>query len=168
MKKITSHGLTGKTYEVDPKDLIWRPSAYGILIKDNKILVSKQWDGYDLPGGGVDLNETLEQGVIREVWEETGLEGEVIDIIHSQTTFFTPDHSPKHKGEHWNCPLSYFLVKQTGGELSIDNFDDEEQDYAEMAEWMPLEQVSCSKFINSVDTPMVVNKALKYIKLYEI
>jgi len=43
-----------------------RPPAYGL---------------YTLPGGGVELGETLEEAVIREVREETGLEIAPIDLV---------------------------------------------------------------------------------------
>jgi hypothetical protein len=36
------------------------------LIENNKILLSKQFDGYDFPGGGVNLDETLEETCARE------------------------------------------------------------------------------------------------------
>ena len=72
-KKVTCHDIDGNTYEVDSKDLKFRPSIYGILIRDNKILLLPQWDGYDFPGAGLDVHETLEEGLIREFSEETGL-----------------------------------------------------------------------------------------------
>ena len=34
----------------------------------------------DLPGGFIDMNETGEEGVSREVWEETGLKVEKSDL----------------------------------------------------------------------------------------
>ncbi|WP_337860009.1 NUDIX hydrolase [Ferroplasma sp.] len=50
----------------------------GIIIKDNKILLGKRRDEPDrgkwaIPGGKLELNETLEEGLKREMLEETGL-----------------------------------------------------------------------------------------------
>ena len=41
-----------------------------ILAQDR---VSKDWPGLTFPGGHVEDNETIEQSVIREIKEETGL-----------------------------------------------------------------------------------------------
>ncbi|MFH1233252.1 MAG: NUDIX domain-containing protein [Patescibacteria group bacterium] len=50
---------------------------YGIFIKDGNILVINKSRGpymgkYDLPGGGLDFDETTEQCLEREIDEETG------------------------------------------------------------------------------------------------
>jgi 8-oxo-dGTP diphosphatase len=54
----------------------------GIVIKDNKILLGRRRDEPDrgkwaIPGGKLELNETLEEGLKREMLEETGL---IVDV----------------------------------------------------------------------------------------
>ncbi len=139
-KKITCVDLNGKKYEVKSSKLKFRPSVYGVLIEDGKILLSKQWNGYDFPGGGVEIDETIEQALKREFWEETGVKIEIIKPIHRETSYFYPGHSKKHKDEYWNCPLIYFLVKKVNGEISKDNLDEEELNYADMPEWIDLDR----------------------------
>jgi 8-oxo-dGTP diphosphatase len=163
MKKIICSDIERKTHEVEVDRLIFRPSVYGIFIEDNKILLSKQYDGYDFPGGGVDLHETMQEATVREVFEETGLKVEVGEVIAAETSFFYPKHSKKHEGEYWNCPLIYFVVKKTGGELSIENFDEEEKTYAAMAEWIDLSEIKNIKFINSIDSVAVIERAVKLL-----
>lgn len=52
--------------------------AYGILIDNGKILLIKKSKGaykglYDLPGGGIEFGETIEEALKRELMEETGV-----------------------------------------------------------------------------------------------
>ncbi len=53
-----------------------------IVVRDEKILMEKvhffERDFYTLPGGGIEEGETPEQAVLRELKEETGLEGKII------------------------------------------------------------------------------------------
>lgn len=58
----------------------------GVVIFENKILLVKrgiepakgQWA---LPGGYLDWDETAEEGVLREVREEAGVKGEIVEFL---------------------------------------------------------------------------------------
>ncbi len=73
---------------------------------------------------------------------------------------FIPVHSAKHKHEYWNCPLIYYLVQKVGGEISKDNFDEEEKEYADLPEWIDLDKIEEIKFMNSIDSVRVIKKAI--------
>ncbi len=51
------------------------PSAAGIIVRNGKVLLLKlsYYKGYGLPGGILSGEETAEEGVKREIREETGL-----------------------------------------------------------------------------------------------
>lgn len=60
-------------------------------------------DYVETPGGGININETPSQAVIREVKEETGCESEIIDIIGIVEDYYNLIH--RHNINY------YFLVK---------------------------------------------------------
>ena len=70
----------GKEYLL-PKDkkIKWRPSASALVVKNEKILMikAKQHGKWELPGGGIELGETIKEGLEREVYEETGISKEI-------------------------------------------------------------------------------------------
>ena len=56
------------------------------IFRDSRVLIVRRSRPpahglYTLPGGGVELGETLEQAVIREVREETALEIEPVELV---------------------------------------------------------------------------------------
>lgn len=150
--------MDNRRYEVGPEKLIFRPSVYGILIEDGKILLSKLWDKYEFPGGGVNIDETLEEALIREFEEETGIRVKPLFPVLAITNFFHPAHSAIHKAEYWNCPLIYFVVEKIGGDISIANLDEEEKAYASPAEWIDLELAKSLPFCNFISALEVLDK----------
>ena len=58
--QITCLDIKGNKSKVPVSKLTFRPSVYGVIIKNGSILLSRQWDGYDFPGGGIKIGETIE------------------------------------------------------------------------------------------------------------
>ena len=106
-----------------------------IIIQNGKILIVKRSsepgkDKWSVPGGLVELGETVEQAVVREVKEECGLDVEVdrlIDVVDSMTF----DENGKLK---YHFVILDFFVKIKGGKLRPG-------DDAKEAIWVPLEEV---------------------------
>jgi ADP-ribose pyrophosphatase YjhB (NUDIX family) len=85
----------------------------GILIERGKILIVKQrvtpGRAWSLPGGRLENGETLEQGVVREVLEETGLSANVVKLLYLCDK---PDASP---------PILHitFLLERESGKITL-------------------------------------------------
>jgi len=106
-----------------------------IIIQNGKILIVRRGSEpgkgkWSVPGGLVELGETVEQTVVREVKEECGLDVEVdrlIDVVDSMTF----DGNGKLK---YHFVILDFFVKLKGGELKPG-------DDAKEALWVPVEEV---------------------------
>lgn len=156
---VTCVDIDGNTYETPADTLIWRPSAYGIVIKDGCVLLSKQFGNrYDLPGGGVELGEDLKAAVVREVKEETGIDVRDPQVVGLENNFFHAAHATK---ESYHSILIYYACEYAGGELSTDGFDEWEKKYAEMAEWIPLSEIDNLVLASSMDFRPYIKQAAR-------
>lgn len=85
----------------------------GILIENGKILLVKQKvnekRNWSLPGGKLERGETLEQAIIREMKEETGLDVEILKLLYICDSSAT-DNTLLH---------ITFLLNRKNGELSL-------------------------------------------------
>jgi mutator protein MutT len=99
-----------------------------LLIKRAHEPLKGQWS---LPGGRVELGETLEQAVAREVQEETGLDvdvGPIVDVLDRIT------RDEDGRVEH-HYVLVDFVCRPSGGILSSASD-------ADAVEWAPLEALA--------------------------
>jgi 8-oxo-dGTP pyrophosphatase MutT (NUDIX family) len=84
---------------------------------------------WSLPKGHIELGETAEQTAIREVAEETGIQGGVLAALGRIDYWFVTDGRRVHKTVH------HYLMRFLGGELS-----DEDVEVAEVA-WVPIPEL---------------------------
>ena len=72
-----------------------RPTVDSIVVRGGRVLlVRRKWPppGFALPGGFVDVGETLEQAVCRETLEETGLRVTKLRQLHA---YSDPKRDPR-------------------------------------------------------------------------
>lgn len=158
MPNVTCVDIDGNKYEVSADQLRWRPSAYGIMIKDGCLLVSPQFEGYDLPGGGVELGETLEQALLREIKEESGIDAKEARLLTCEHSFFVLAGS--EKGVYVQSLLFYYACNYAGGQLSTAGFTEDEKIYNQPPEWLPLEKLDDINIASSFDWRPLVKQLL--------
>jgi 8-oxo-dGTP diphosphatase len=103
-----------------PRDYPDRPivGVGAVILRENKVLLVRrgveplrgQWS---LPGGMLELGETLRQGVQREVLEETGLRVDAKEVLDVFDSIF-PDAQGKAQ---FHYVIIDFLCVLCGGEL---------------------------------------------------
>ncbi len=82
-----------------------------------------------LPKGHPEEGETIQQAAVREVAEETGIEGRILAELGVIDYWFATSDRRVHKFVH------HYLLEATGGELTIENDPDHE---AIDVAWLPL------------------------------
>ncbi|HMT19592.1 MAG TPA: NUDIX domain-containing protein [Candidatus Saccharibacteria bacterium] len=100
-----------------------RKAARAIIVENNRILVMRRLKAgnqyYTLVGGGIKDDETMEQGVAREVKEETGL-----DVTSAQLVYVELHPEPYNEQYIFLCQVAPHAV-----EISV-AADSEEQKLA--------------------------------------
>jgi len=111
-------------------------SAGGIVFRKtgNKTLVllcqHSGHHGWVFPKGHIDKGETKEQTALREVVEETGINGKIIKTLEPIQYWFVQDKEKIKK------TVYYFLMEYASG--NIENHDDE----MENVEWLTIDDVA--------------------------
>jgi ADP-ribose pyrophosphatase YjhB (NUDIX family) len=97
-----------------------------LLIRRGREPAKGQWS---LPGGLLELGESLEEGVRREVKEETGLEVEPLELVELINRVL-------RQGERvqYHYVIADYLCRVTGGVLRASS-DAEEVRWTERCEW---------------------------------
>lgn len=86
----------------------------GVVIENGRALLIRRateplLGHWSIPGGTLELGESLQAGVARELREETGLEVRVLDLIEVFDRIF-PSEAPGQTAENRNPRFHYVIV----------------------------------------------------------
>jgi 8-oxo-dGTP pyrophosphatase MutT (NUDIX family) len=153
-RTVTAKSISGEETQVKAQDLSLALSIYAVVVRDGKILISPQWkeNGYDFPGGHIELGEEHFDALVREAKEETGFTVAPNKIIGMFTSFFTHPHTKVHQ----HSIQVYYSAEIISGEISVDGFDEDEKQYAKAARFVTLDELKSMEFINTIQEPLRV------------
>ena len=126
--------LTFKTEEG-----IFNCRVCAVFLHEGKLLVigGQQPPYYYLPGGRVQLHETMETAVLREIREELGVEAKILRPLWLNQGFFVEDVT----GERFHELCLYFLMDASETDLLSrgDIFEQREGKKIHTFHWLPID-----------------------------
>jgi len=128
-----------------------RLAAYAVIVDDHDRVLLALWNEaaqplWTLPGGGVELQESVEEGAVREVREETGYDVELGRLLGVDTLVVPPEERTVDRGRWFKGIRVVFEATIIGGQLrvEVDGTTDE-------ARWFPLSEVAELPRVELVD-----------------
>ena len=135
---------------MDFTDYDTRLGAYAVVVQEGRLLLALFNElavpTWTLPGGGVELSETVQDAVVREVREETGYDVALGRILAVDTSVVPPEERLRPTERPLKSLRVLYEAHVTGGELrhELDGTTDE-------ARWIPLGEVPSLQRVAYVD-----------------
>lgn len=129
----------------------------GIIIKDDKILVheGKKFNGFCFPGGHIELGETTQEAILREIKEELGATVEIIGI------FCINENIYKVNDSFLNQEINYYYKLKLISDLPNINFEITEIDKGiekkHIFHWLPIKDMIESN-LQPIDITRLIDK----------
>ena len=117
---------------LDPESLPYRPCVGVVLINAEGLI----WTGqridnptpnaaWQMPQGGIDEGEKPKDAAFRELWEETGVTADLVEVIAKTDGWLTYDLPPELLGKVWKGKYrgqkqKWFLFRVLGTDSQID------------------------------------------------
>lgn len=111
----------------------------GVLVKDHRVLVQREKDGtaYALPGGHVQIGETLEDALVREIREEMGVGIRCVRLLWSEECFWAWCGRQAHQ-------ISFYYLMELREPLDLPENGEfvPQKDHRDVVfGWMPIEEL---------------------------
>ncbi|MBO4211576.1 MAG: NUDIX hydrolase [Oscillospiraceae bacterium] len=118
-----------------------------LVLRDHKLLLNLRSDTntWGIPGGGLELGETLEQTAARELWEETKLRAEGFTLLH---LFSGEDFYFRYpNGDELYSVVALYRAENVSGEPRINDAESRKLKFFGLDALPPLES-RAEKIIN--------------------
>lgn len=112
MTEVHPDRLVPTVEQVSAGGVVFRETNDGIEIAIVQITDELRWQ---LPKGLIDPGETFEQAALREVREESGIDGEIVGLIQTIDYWFYADHSGERRRYHKF--VHFYLMRFVGGDV---------------------------------------------------
>jgi ADP-ribose pyrophosphatase YjhB (NUDIX family) len=134
-KTVTAYDINGEPHVCNLLDFKQRVSVYGVYIENGRILMKRhaKMRTFDLPGGGIDIGETIEHALIREYKEETGLDVSVGKLLYASENMFC------YEGENAHAIMLFYQIHTIKGTITTNDTDSVEVTY------LPLNDIDLSR-----------------------
>ncbi|KGB83572.1 MAG: RNA pyrophosphohydrolase [Confluentimicrobium sp.] len=129
--------------------LPYRPCVGVMLMNaDGRIFVGQRKDSevaaWQMPQGGIDKGEAPEAAALRELWEETGVTADLVEVVGQTGDWVTYDLPDELVGKVWKGKYRgqkqlWFLLRFLGSDDQID-IETEHPEFSEWA-WLPADQL---------------------------
>lgn len=142
-----------------------------LIVNDtDEILLVYCYNEYQFPGGHIENNETNEDGLLREIKEETGAETKIEDYSYLMTIKDYVKNYRDNGKNRCNKIVYYVLDKNYDINMENANFSDYEKKGAFRLEWIPLDNVE-EVLIKNRDShsfaKLIVDEMLYVLKEYK-
>ncbi|WP_074221662.1 RNA pyrophosphohydrolase [Rhodovulum sp. ES.010] len=125
--------------------LPYRPCVGVMLVNAaGRVFVGQRKDWHEpawqMPQGGIDAGETPEEAALRELWEETGVTADLVEVVGRTADWVHYDLPPELMGKIWKGRYRgqkqlWFLMRFLGRDDQIEI----ETAHPEFSEWAWLE-----------------------------
>jgi 8-oxo-dGTP diphosphatase len=143
---------------VDFSEYDTRLAAYAVVACEGGVLLALWNEGtepsWTLPGGHVDLHETVAEAAVREVREETGYEVALGRLLGIDTFVLPAEEHPLGGARPFKSVRVIFEGRVVAGELA-----NEVGGTTEEARWIPLAEVASLPRVSLVDAALALWRA---------
>lgn len=130
----------GNEIDVPISSFTFRPSVYGLIEHQGCLLLcnTRSTGRFSIPGGGIDIGESTEEALKREVFEECGIRIEIDRFIGFEERFFYCNPVQ----EAWHVHAFFYLCRP----ITFDLVSHDPEDEAEKPRWVQKQELRVEDF----------------------